>query len=112
VPSECCPTLLLFFILDTVKNNNYLLIKFSGFKSGLKFSVEKNGYSAADLPKWGSVTVYGLDADDIKSLSVDGQDMQNKAIYDKNVKVLRITGLSLNVNEEHEIEWTLPHQEL
>jgi len=31
--------------------------------------------------------MYGLDADDIKSLSVDGQDMQNKAIYDKNVKV-------------------------
>ena len=49
--------------------------------------MEKNGYSAADLPKWGSITVYGLDKDDIKSLSVDGQDMPDKANYDKNIKV-------------------------
>ena len=49
--------------------------------------MEKNGYSASDLPKWGSVTVYGLDADDIKSLRVDGQDMQDKASYDEDAKV-------------------------
>ena len=50
--------------------------------------MEKNGYSASDLPKWGSVMVYGLDKDDIKSpLNVDGQDMQDKASYDEENKV-------------------------
>lgn len=50
--------------------------------------MEKNGYSAAHLPKWGSVTVYGLDADDVKSpLTVDGQDMQDKASFNEDTKV-------------------------
>ena len=50
--------------------------------------MEKNGYSSADLPKWGSVTVYGLEKVDMKSpLSVDGQDMQDKASYDEDAKV-------------------------
>ena len=54
--------------------------------------MEKTGYSASDLPKWGSVTVYGLDADDIKStLSVDGQDLQDKASYDEDTKVSQLT---------------------
>ncbi|XP_020616218.1 maltase-glucoamylase, intestinal-like [Orbicella faveolata] len=92
--------------IDTVKNSKYLLIKFSADESGLTFSTEKNGYSASDLPKWGSVTVYGLDKDDIKTpLSVDGQDMQDKATYDGDTKVLNITGLSLSINEEHQIKW-------
>jgi len=92
--------------IDTVKNSKYLLIKFSADESGLTFSMEKNGYSASDLPKWGSVTVYGLDKDDIKTpLSVDGQDMQDKATYDGDTKVLNITGLSLSINEEHQIKW-------
>lgn len=50
--------------------------------------MEKNGYSASDLPKWGSVMVYGLDKYDIESpLNVDGQDMQDKASYNEATKV-------------------------
>lgn len=57
----------------------------------MTFSIEKNGYSASDLPKWGSVMVYGLDKDHIKSpLNVNGQDMQDKASYDEETKVTGI----------------------
>ncbi|KAJ7393936.1 hypothetical protein OS493_003605 [Desmophyllum pertusum] len=77
--------------------------------SGLQFSIVTNGYTAADLPKWGSVAVYGLDANDITSLSVNSVDMKDKASFDKKTKVLKITGLSLNINEGHQIEWTVSH---
>lgn len=57
----------------------------------MTFSIEKNGYSASDLLNWGSVMVYGLDKDDIKSpLNVNGQDMQDKASYDEETKVTGI----------------------
>ena len=52
--------------------------------------MERSGYSASDLPKWGSVTVYGLDAGDVKSsvsVDIDGQDIQDKASYDEDSKV-------------------------
>nr|XP_058944408.1 maltase-glucoamylase-like [Pocillopora verrucosa] len=91
--------------IDTVKNNQYLLIKFSGQESGIKFSVEKNGFAAPDLPKWGSVDVYGLSSGIFVSLSVNGRGMSEKATYDNNKKVLKITGLSLDINMDHFIEW-------
>lgn len=53
----------------------------------MKFSVEKNGFIAPDLPKWGSVDVYGLSAGILVSLSVNGEDMKEKATYDINYKV-------------------------
>lgn len=91
--------------IDTVESNEYLLIKFSSQESGMKFSVEKNGFVAPDLPKWGSVDVYGLSAGILVSLSVNGEDMKEKATYDINYKVLKITGLSLDVNKDHTIDW-------
>ena len=55
----------------------------------MKFSIEKNGYTAPDLPKWGFVTVYGLDGKGIESLSIDGKDMKTKASFDKDNKVIQ-----------------------
>ena len=78
--------------------------------------MEKNGYSAADLPKWGSVTVYGLDADDVKSpLTVDGQDMQDKASFDEDTKVTDklcdVAGVYLNLTQPHKsYSWFLGNE--
>jgi len=92
---------------DTTENNNYLLIKYSSDETGMKFSIEKNGYTDPDLPKWGFVTVYGLDGKGIESLTIDGKDMKSKASFDKDNKVLKITDLSLSINEAHEFKWSL-----
>ena len=55
----------------------------------MKFRVKKNGYTAPDLPKWGFVTVYGLDGEGIESLSIDGKDMKSKTSFDKGKKVIQ-----------------------
>jgi len=55
----------------------------------VKFSIERNGYTAPDLPKWGFVTVYGLDGEGIESLRIDGKDMKSKASFDKDNKVIQ-----------------------
>ena len=61
--------------------------------------MEKSGYAAADLPKWGSVAVYGLNEGTIDSLSVNGKDMKEKATYDKNYKVTPLSTYPQDKNE-------------
>ncbi|CAH3034609.1 unnamed protein product [Porites lobata] len=93
--------------IDTVENEKYLLVQFSSDESGLKFSVVKKGYTDSNLPNFGFVSVYGLDTEGIESLNIDGKDMKTKSSFDKDNKVLKITDLSLSINEAHRFEWTL-----
>lgn len=93
--------------IDTVENEKYLLVQFSSDESGLKFSVVKKGFTDSNLPNFGFVSVYGLDTEGIESLNIDGKDMKTKSSFDKDNKVLKITDLSLSINEAHRFEWTL-----
>ncbi|XP_068752603.1 maltase-glucoamylase-like [Montipora capricornis] len=95
--------------IDTLVKEKYLLIKLSCDGTGIKFSVEKNGYSAPDLPKWGFIKVFGLDVDGIESVSIDRVDIKDKASFDKDSKVLKISGLSLHLSDAHEVKWTETH---
>lgn len=95
--------------IDTLVKEKYLLIKLSCDGTGIKFSVEKNGYSAPDLPKWGFIEVFGLEVDGIESVSIDRVDIKDKASFDKDSKVLKISGLSLHLSHAHEVKWTETH---
>jgi len=47
----------------------------------------KKGYTDSNLPKFGFVSVYGLDTEGIESLNIDGKDMKTKSRFDKDNKV-------------------------